>query len=440
MCLRSLSFCFVVLGLTGCAEVPPQEPEDNKDDSFVVPGATDQSLLTDEESLAVIKVANESSLGVFVDDIGLNRRTANNIIKYRAGVDGSLATSDDESIDDLAELDAIAYVGRVALDKLLAYAKESGYVDGPDDKSSDAGPTPPVNAPCIEVHDGKTPRGDLPVTICTRFFDEAPRVHLPPNTSSVFYGAISHELGWQLRTSDGKRRNLLTPTGTNFNLAMQPKGMGAPENMNLIYRVTATPDAMGALIVTKLEPYLWLDSDAIASAALGAWEGTVSLRTGTNQYDRGQPGIAIRIEFSSLDEGEIEPVWKSMELPNQKRLLGSITNWGRFVRASNGTCLAPLSTLTDTHPYFGATSGVVALYRHPNMHGLNDQVTVMQYPSGSAELSHLGMGSLGFALDPSRFIQIKPENKQISLFPHATPNGHVVSIGQVEGGGEPCSP
>lgn len=59
-------------------------------------------------------------------DVRLDRRAAENLIAHR---DAEPANP----FDDIAEVDAVAYVGPSALDKLLAYAEAQGYVATGDD-------------------------------------------------------------------------------------------------------------------------------------------------------------------------------------------------------------------------------------------------------------------------------------------------------------------
>jgi len=54
---------------------------------------------------------------------GVHTRAARNIVAYKAGEDGSLGTGDDRAIADMEALDAIPYVGPVALEQLAAGAE-----------------------------------------------------------------------------------------------------------------------------------------------------------------------------------------------------------------------------------------------------------------------------------------------------------------------------
>jgi hypothetical protein len=71
--------------------------------------------------LALVNYAG-TDLATLDDAIGLDARAAKGIADYRAGSDGVLATADDRYFADLAEVDAIPYVGDAAFQKLATYA------------------------------------------------------------------------------------------------------------------------------------------------------------------------------------------------------------------------------------------------------------------------------------------------------------------------------
>ncbi len=112
--------CALALALAACDSGP--EPEaDGVDDSFLGGPKSDGSQIAEgtPEALGVLALVNEASLQVLDDDVGLDVRAASNIVEHRETPD---------PFDDLAELDAIPYVGPVALERLLSYAESNGYV------------------------------------------------------------------------------------------------------------------------------------------------------------------------------------------------------------------------------------------------------------------------------------------------------------------------
>jgi hypothetical protein len=91
--------------------------------------ASAEHFLTAAEEDAIVAFVNEASFEVLDDDVALDRRAAENIVGHRDGPDGVLGTADDDPFDDLAELDAIPYVGPVALEKLRAWVEAQGLVN-----------------------------------------------------------------------------------------------------------------------------------------------------------------------------------------------------------------------------------------------------------------------------------------------------------------------
>ncbi len=123
------------------------------------------------------------------------------------------------------------------------------------------------------------------------------------------------------------------------------------------------------------------------------------------------------------------------------KLTGVIDNWDVAVEAADGECVPALSSLGEEHPFYGASEDAVAIWRHPNMHGLNDQVTVFDYPLGS-ELSANGMGAINL-LSPAGLFATSPTEQWTAteVLPHSTPNGHaIMRLRPVAGGGAPCMP
>lgn len=84
------------------------------------------------EETAVLALVNDPTVGFTLldDDVGLDRRAAENIITHRDGADALVSTADDDLFDSIGELDGVRYVGASALGKLLAYAIAHGYMPG----------------------------------------------------------------------------------------------------------------------------------------------------------------------------------------------------------------------------------------------------------------------------------------------------------------------
>ncbi|MGH1348011.1 MAG: hypothetical protein ACRBN8_41030 [Nannocystales bacterium] len=120
----------LVVALAACDAGAPDHESDGADDSFLAGPKADGALIAEgtPEALGVLALVNEASHAVLDDDVGLDVRAASNIVDHRETPD---------PFDDLAELDAIPYVGPVALQRLLAYAEANGYVPDPEPDADD---------------------------------------------------------------------------------------------------------------------------------------------------------------------------------------------------------------------------------------------------------------------------------------------------------------
>jgi hypothetical protein len=129
--------CLTLLGCDVSASgEPPLMDElgtaDGQEESFLTSGIREST----PESLGVLRVANGSDLQTLQLGVGLPVNAAQNIVAYRAGDDELSGTADDERYETLAELDLIPYVGPVAFQKLLTYAKANGLVLPPPSSCS----------------------------------------------------------------------------------------------------------------------------------------------------------------------------------------------------------------------------------------------------------------------------------------------------------------
>lgn len=107
------------------------------------------------EEAAVLSLVNDLAIDfpTLDDDVGLDKRAAENIIAHRDGADATPGTADDDLFDGIGELDAISYVGPSALDQLLAYALANGYGaggDAPTQAELDAATLALVNDPAVD--------------------------------------------------------------------------------------------------------------------------------------------------------------------------------------------------------------------------------------------------------------------------------------------------
>jgi len=100
----------------GCSSIEG----DARDDSFGGKGAKEDGSFSSCQLAEVIKLVNEStSTTAALSEFGLSDDAARSIVAHRNGADGDPGTADDDVYDDLDELDAVDFVGELALGKLV---------------------------------------------------------------------------------------------------------------------------------------------------------------------------------------------------------------------------------------------------------------------------------------------------------------------------------
>ncbi len=119
-----LLLSFVLLASCG---VDPGEPIDERDAEFSL-AKDDGSPFSPAERAGALALVNTAATSVLDEDVPLDVRAAEGIVAHRDGSDGLHGTADDNAFDDLAELDAIPYVGPKALERLVAYADALGLI------------------------------------------------------------------------------------------------------------------------------------------------------------------------------------------------------------------------------------------------------------------------------------------------------------------------
>lgn len=95
-------------------------------------GTIEASLVSDGTPAAVGLLgflnAPTTTVKVLDDDAALDARAAQALAAHRDGRDRKPQTADDDRFDTIAEVDAVAYVGTAAFDKLLSYCASHGYL------------------------------------------------------------------------------------------------------------------------------------------------------------------------------------------------------------------------------------------------------------------------------------------------------------------------
>jgi DNA uptake protein ComE-like DNA-binding protein len=112
-------FSFLLLGsLLGAACAADSVDPEAAPSTFAISlSATDAAVV-----LALVNYPGASQ-AVLDDAAGLDARAAQHIAEHRAGADGAFPSGDDDLFEDIAELDAVPYVGDVAFQKLQSYAQ-----------------------------------------------------------------------------------------------------------------------------------------------------------------------------------------------------------------------------------------------------------------------------------------------------------------------------
>jgi hypothetical protein len=120
----------LAIALLASACDPGEGPsDDGRDDAFFGGGKGDGGLSA-QEIAAVLQLANTADLDELDHAAQLDARAASGIVAHRSGGDGIDGTDDDDPFDDLAELDAVPWVGPTALERMLAHAEAEGLLGG----------------------------------------------------------------------------------------------------------------------------------------------------------------------------------------------------------------------------------------------------------------------------------------------------------------------
>ncbi len=124
----SIALSFILL--VGC--VAPSGPDA---DLVAVDVVTFPVADGSPEAIGILALLNDGdTTDALLDfDVALDARAAGNLIAHRDGGDDLFGTSDDDLFGDMAEVDAVRWVGNSAINKMAAYALEHGYVPVEDD-------------------------------------------------------------------------------------------------------------------------------------------------------------------------------------------------------------------------------------------------------------------------------------------------------------------
>jgi hypothetical protein len=104
-----------------CGSAGRDGPGDGRDDRFGAGSGKADGGLSDEEVDGVLAVVNALSVSELDGDVGLDHRAANGIVARR---------DEEGEFEDLDQLDEVPYVGDNALDHLVDYARNGGWIEG----------------------------------------------------------------------------------------------------------------------------------------------------------------------------------------------------------------------------------------------------------------------------------------------------------------------
>ena len=109
----------VGLMLFASCDAGEESPDDEDDTAF--PNGKADSPWSECEMNQVVAYVNNPEIGYQdLRDAGVHKRASQNIIAHRDGPDGITGTEDDDFFDDVDEIDAVKYVGPVAMDQLIS--------------------------------------------------------------------------------------------------------------------------------------------------------------------------------------------------------------------------------------------------------------------------------------------------------------------------------
>lgn len=107
------------LALTACAtDGAETESPDGINDVGIGDGKGDGAELSECQTAEVLKLLNSGATIEDLEGKGVHARASENLVTYRDGEDGTFGTEDDNTFEDLAEVDAVDFVGEVALTQL----------------------------------------------------------------------------------------------------------------------------------------------------------------------------------------------------------------------------------------------------------------------------------------------------------------------------------
>ena len=115
---RILGLTLSILALGGCT-MDLESPDGIDDVGVVAGGKADGSDYSECELAQVAAWLNEGPDVDTLENAGVHSRAATNLVRHRDGADGAFGTGDDDLFADIAEVDAVSWVGPVAISQLV---------------------------------------------------------------------------------------------------------------------------------------------------------------------------------------------------------------------------------------------------------------------------------------------------------------------------------
>jgi len=130
MHMRMLASLLVGLGLLvpACLLEPEQDELEQDDHERDVLPPQPLPLEGSPTAYGMLRVVNELGFAALDREVGLDRQAAASILEHRAGPDAYVGTADDRFVAELAELDALYWLGEANLWTIQSHALLEGYV------------------------------------------------------------------------------------------------------------------------------------------------------------------------------------------------------------------------------------------------------------------------------------------------------------------------
>jgi hypothetical protein len=302
-----------------------------------------------------------------------------------------------------------------------------GAAVGPEDNHD------PVVSPTVCPKQSEGTTDGHAITICEEGYPEAPFVRPPPDSASTVFAGL--DMRGKSFVSRGDRIDATAIMGSLTGAEIEP-GPNGDRYAYAIYEVTLGSDgkAQSATPVILINDAVFWQSYMIDSDL----EGLISKRNGIDPSGAPTfeltPSAPIRLKTSH----DLQPMPAGQHGFPYVKVTATVSNRDASILASDGTtCLAALSSLGDTNPFAGVSTGMEPVVsRVPDMHGQADDVWVIEWPTG------IGGSDMSPALYVAPWNLITPTAatfEEAMAAPHGNPSSApFINVKIVKGGGQSC--